>query len=172
MDFNSSTLEQAILEWDGAKIANEFKSKYVIDGEVKKIPASLAKSITFTGIRLSSFEDNNQNVGLITTLNSAILVNMYGEHVMKYVPFNAFFQQLYSSSGGDKFSFYVNIPGGRDYFMHYSMQKKDGLLKIKTGDSEFSSDLEGLKEDKRKSKNFKYELTNNSVYINKFMELF
>ena len=121
---------------------------------------------------MSSFEDDLQNVGLITTLNSAVLVNMYGEHVMKYVPFKAFYQQLYSSSGGDKFSFFINIPGGRDYFMHYSMQKKDGLLKIKTGDSEFSSDIEGLKEDKRKSKNFKYELTNNSVYINKFMELF
>ncbi len=113
-----------------------------------------------------------QQRGLITNVKSAVLVNMYGEMVMKYIPYSAFFQQIYSGGGGDKFAHYINIPGGREYFMDYSMAKKEGTLRIKTGDTELSSALSEMKEDKRKSKGFMYELSTNSVYITKFMELF
>jgi len=172
MDFASTTLEQAIVEWDGVAVADEFKSKFTIDGVVKKVPDSFSKSITFSGVRLSSFEDKQQNRGLITNVESAVLVNVYGEPVMKYVPFKAFFQQIYSGGGGDRFTYFLNIPGGRDYFMYYSMNKKDGTLRIKSGDQEFNTALSEMKEDKRKTKNFLYESTTNSVYVNKFLELF
>lgn len=172
MDFQTTTLAEAITEWEGVKEADEFKSKYTIDGEVKKVPKALEKSITVTGIRLSSFASDDQRVGLITNVKSAVLVNMYGQPVMKYVPYSAFFQQIYSGGGGDKFAQYINIPGGRDYFMDYSMTKKDGTLRIKTGDMELSGALTELKEDKRKSKGFLYEATNNTVYLMKFMDLF
>jgi ABC-type uncharacterized transport system ATPase subunit len=52
------------------------------------------------------------------------------------------------------------------------MTKKDGVMKIKSGDTAFNDALNELKEDKRKSKNFLYEPTTNSVYLSKFMELF
>lgn len=172
MDFASTTLEQAIVEWDDVKTADEFKSKYTIEGVAKKVPDGLAKSITFSGIRLSSFADDNQNRGLITTLESAVLVNMFGESVMKYVPFRAFYQQTYSLAGADSYSMFVNIPGGRDYFFNYAVAKKEGTLNILTGDAELNSALNEMKEEKRKSKNFKYQASTNSVYINKFMELF
>jgi hypothetical protein len=172
MDFASTTLEQAIVEWDDVKTADEFKSKYTIDGVAKKVPDGMSKSITFSGIRLSSFADDNQNRGLITTVESAVLVNMFGEPVMKYVPYRAFYQQTYSGGNADNFSFFVNIPGGRDYFMNYSLSKKEGTLNILTGDTELSSTLNEMKEEKRKTKNFKYQASTNSVYLNKFMALF
>ena len=56
--------------------------------------------------------------------------------------------------------------------MYYSMNKKDGTLRIKSGDQEFNTALSEMKEDKRKTKNFLYESTTNSVYVNKFLELF
>jgi hypothetical protein len=171
MDFNSTTLEQAVLQWDDQKTAEEFKSKYVIDKTVKKIPDGLNATFTITGIRLSSFSDN-QTHGLITNVQSAVLVNMYGKPVMKYVPFKAFFQQIYSGGGGDKFALLIDIPGGRDYLFDYSMVKKDGILRIATGDLEFSTALSELKEEKRKSKNFKYEGTAQSIVRLKLLELF
>jgi len=174
MDFNSTTIEQAMLQWDDQKTADEFKSKYVLDPEsVKKVPGSLGDaSFTFTGIRLSSFKDDLQHTGLITNVQSAVLVNMYGEPVMKYVPFRAFYQQIYSGGGGDQFSMLIDIPGGRDYMLYYKMTKKDGLLMINSGDTEFSTSLTDLKEDKRKSKNFKYEASSSSVLRKNLFDLF
>lgn len=172
MDFTTTTLEQAIVEWDGVEAANQLKEKYTIDGEVKRLPNSLEKSITISGIRLKSYNNDGMN-GFITTLETAVLVNINGVPVMKYVPFKAFFEQEYSEGAdGDEFTYFINIPGGRDYFFNYKMEKKDGTLIIKSGDMEFTEAINAIKEDKRKSKNFNYKLTNNTVYLQKFADLF
>ncbi len=173
MDFNSTTLEQAVIEWDDVKEADKLKDEYVRLGATKKLPESLTKAITITGLRLSSqTSSKSQDKGLITNVESAVLVGMYEEPVMKYIPLRAFFQQVYSKAGGDLFSMFINIPGGRDYFFHYSMEKKDGTLRIKTGDQELNGALTEMKEEKRKKKNFTYEATSNSAFIAKFMNLF
>lgn len=173
INFSSTTLEQAVIEWDNVKEADKLKDEYVRLGVAKKLPDGLSKAITITGLKLKSYDnDRHQEKGLITSLESAGLVSMYGEPVMKYVPLRSFFQQIYSGAGADQFSLYINIPGGRDYFFNYSMEKKDGTLRIKTGDEELNTALTEMKEEKRKKKNFTYEATSNSVYIAKLMGLF
>ena len=176
-DFNSNTLEQAIVEWDGIKAADRFVEGFVQEGKVKKLPDGLEKTMTITGLRLSSYESSRlQTTGLITDVESAVLVNVYGKPVMKYVPMKAFFQQTYSGTKGkmnnDMFTLMIDIPGGLDYFMNYQMTQKDGVLRIKSGDSEFSAAVNAIKEDKRKKKNFKYEMTTNSAFLAKFMRLY
>jgi len=171
MDFNSTTLEQAVIEWDGVKAADKLKDEFVRLGEVKKIPEALQRSMTITGLRLRSYV-KNQDRGLITDVDAAVLVSMFNKPVMAYVPFKAFFQQVYSVTGGDAFTTYIDIPGGRDYFFHYAMTKKDGILNIKSGDQELTSTLTEMKEEKRKKKNFKYKATTSTVFIQKFMNLF
>lgn len=174
MDFSSTTLEQAVVEWDDLKAADKLKEEYVQEGKVKKLPDGLQKAITITGLRLSSYDNSRLQdyKGLITDVESAVLVGMYSKPVMKYVPLKAFFQQTYSGARNDAFTLFINIPGGRDYFMHYQMQKKDGTLVMKTGDQELSSAVNEMKEDKRKKRNFKYEMTTQSVFLAKFMRLF
>lgn len=174
MDFKSTTLEQAMLQWDDLKTSDDFRSKYTIDPtSIKKAPGSLGDAaFTITGIRLSSFKSDMQETGLITNVQSAVLVNMFGKPVMKYVPFRAFYQQIYSGGGGDKFSALIDIPGGMDYMFSYSMVKKDGLMLISSGDPEFSAALNDLKEEKRKSKNFKYEVTNSPALRKNLTDLF
>lgn len=173
MTFNTCTLEEAVVEWDGIEEADKLKSKFTIDGEVKNLPKSLEKTITISGIRLSYYSNPDGERGLITDLESAVLVNMMGTPVMKFVPFRAYFGQNYSEGGeGDKLGFYINIPGGLDYYFDYKMTKKDGVMKIKSGDSEFNASLTSMKEDKRKHKGFSYEATTNTVLLTRFMELF
>ncbi len=173
MDLNSTTLEQAIVTWSGKQAADKVKDEYARLGTLKRVPDEINKSMTVTGLHLSSFNnDKLQDKGLITNVKSAVLVNLYGKPVMKYIPFNAFFQQIYSKSGGDKFSTLMSIPGGHDYFFHYSMDKKNGTLKIQTGDQELNTALTEMKEEKRKKKNFMFEATENTVYLAKFMNLF
>ena len=52
------------------------------------------------------------------------------------------------------------------------MIKNDGLLSIVTNDSEVQNSILGLKEDKRKSKNFLYEISTNSVFLGQITRLF
>jgi hypothetical protein len=171
--WSAYTLEQAILEWDGREEADKTLDQYVREGSVKKLPDGLDKTMTITGIRLSSFDKkSSQDKGLISTFDYATLVSIYGKPVFRQIPFKAFFQQTYSLAGSDKFIMYMNIPGGSDYLFHYSMEKKDGTMYIKSGDGELNAALTELKDDKKKTKNFRYEATNNSVYLVKFMEIF
>ncbi len=66
----------------------------------------------------------------------------------------------------------MSIPGGSDYYLDYSMIKKDGLLQIYTSDKELEASITAMKEDKRKVKNFKYESSTNSALLSIFMRLF
>ena len=66
----------------------------------------------------------------------------------------------------------MDMPGGSDYLFNYTMTKKDGLLRIVTSDTEYRAEIESLNEDKRKSKNFKYESTNQSIFKLKLLEMF
>ena len=52
------------------------------------------------------------------------------------------------------------------------MNKKDGSMRIISGDKDFSDAVDAIKEEKRKTKNFKYELTTQRIYLSKFLGLF
>jgi hypothetical protein len=174
MDFGSTTIEQALVEWTDVKTADKFKSDYTLKGEVRSIPDPLEKAIVLTGLRLESFNDKKlEEKGLITTSESVAIVNMYGKAVLKYVPLKAFFQQIYSgNASGDKLGLFISIPSGSDYYFDYEMGKKNGELKIITTDNTYQSTLEGIKDDKRKSGNFKYEYSSNTIFLSKFKRLF
>ncbi|MFN5877790.1 MAG: hypothetical protein ACK44B_02910, partial [Flavobacteriales bacterium] len=172
MDFGMTTLEQALVEWTDQKTADRIKSDYAIKGEIKKMPDELETALVLTGLRLSSFDKMSmQEKGLISSTDAAVIVNMYGKPVMKYVPFRAFFQQIYSEAGGDRFGLQIDVPL-RDYYFDYSMNKKEGEMRIISGDAEFNNSVSSIKEEKRKTKNFRYEASTQRVYLSKFLRLF
>jgi hypothetical protein len=172
MDFGMTTLEQALVEWTDQKTADRIKSDYTIKGEIKKMPDELETALVLSGLRLSSFDKPSmQEKGLISSTDAAVIVNMYGKPVMKYVPFRAFFQQIYSEAGGDRFGLQVDVPL-RDYYFDYSMNKKEGEMRIISGDAEFNNAVSSIKEEKRKTKNFRYEASTQRVYLSKFLRLF
>ncbi len=174
LDFGSNTMMQAITEWKDAKTADQIKNDYIQKNEVKNLPKEMEAGIVITGIRLSSYNNfDNQMSGLITNTESAAIVNIYNKPIFKYVPVKAFFKQVYSENpSGDKFGLLMSIPGGSDYYLDYAMIKKDGLLQIYTSDKELEASITAMKEDKRKVKNFKYESSTNSALLSIFMRLF
>lgn len=160
MEFNlMNTLKMAITQWNGADAADKLEEDYSIKNEVKRVPVGTDAPIVLSGIHLKYYNSKANNYkGLVSTIESAILVSMYDKPVMKYVTFRGFFQQKYSGAGGDWFALLLDIPGGKDYFFNYSMNKKEGVLDIVTSDEKLSSEITSLKEDKRKKKNFLYQL--------------
>ena len=92
---------------------------------------------------------------------------------MKLIPVKAVFDQVYSENvTGDRFGLYLNAAIGKDYYFEFGMTKEDGEMKIFSEDEDFGNKINGLKADKRKSKNFMYEFTDNRVFISKFLRLF
>jgi len=172
MDLNKLNLERALLEWSDAKIADKFKSDYTIKGEVKKIPDVLSDGITFSGIKIQSFENPRfQERGLISTDGVATLVNIFDKPVFKQIETDAFFMQTFSGAQSDKFTIYFSVTGGESYFMDYSMAKKVGELRLMSSDKEFRNEIEEMKEDKKKAKNFKYDITQQNIFVVKFKRL-
>ncbi len=160
MDFATNTLKSSITLWGSQSEADKLQEDFTIKGELKKIPSSLESTMTLTGLRMKYYSNPSENnfKGIITTVPSAILVNMFDKPVMKYVPLKAFFQQKYSGAGGDWFGIAIDGPPGKEYFFNYTMGRKEGVLDIMTDDNELSTAISSLKEDKRKSKNFVYQL--------------
>jgi len=171
LDFASTTLKQAILEWSDSKTAEKVFTEYNLEKKIKKVPDALENSIVITGVRLSSITKAGEDRGLITNVQSAAIVNFYGKPVMKQIIFRGFFEQIYSQNG-DHFAVQLSIPAAADYLMDYSMQKKEGTLNLVTNDSELAATLNAIKEDKRKTKDFKYTVATNSVFLAKLMRLF
>lgn len=173
LDYDRSTLEMALVEWTDQKVADRVKSDYTIKGELKKLPSQLETSFVFTGLKLSSFDKRSmEEKGLISNSTTAVLVNIYDKPVFKHVPLKMFLQQMGPLAGGDRFGFLIDIPGGLEYYFDYILVKKDGTMRIITGDETFSNAVNGIKEDKRKIKNFRYEISTQRVYLSKFMNLF
>lgn len=173
MDFASTTYEKALVEWTDRKTADRIKSDYTVEGQIKRLPSEAKGAIVITGLRLSSFTNPKfEERGLYTDAESAVLVSVFDKPVMKYLPIRAFYQQIYSGSGGDHFGLNISNPGGSDYYLDYVMAKKDGELKIYTSDTDLEAAVNELKADKKKSKDFSYEITPNRIYLSKFLRLF
>ena len=174
IDTANCNLLQAIREWTDEKTANKIIAAYREKGEFKKIPSEFENGFVITGLQLSSFENKKaQERGLVSTGDMAGIVNLNDNIVMKLVPVKAVFDQVYSENvSGDRFGLYINAAIGKDYYFEHAMTKEDGEMKIFSEDEDFGNKINGLKADKRKSKNFMYEFTDNRVFISKFLRLF
>ncbi len=172
-DISSTTLEQALLNWSDRKTADKLIEEYTLseDKKIKRVPDAFEKSIVITGVKLKSIPNSKDGKGLMSNLESASIVNLYGKPVMRQVVSRGFFEQIYSNNG-DHFSLMMQVPGGPDYLFDYSMVKKDGTLNVITSDSELQAAINAIKEDKRKSRNFLYQISTNSVFLAKLNALY
>jgi hypothetical protein len=173
IEMSNTTLELALVNWEDQKTADKVKTDYTLseDKKLKRVPDSFDKSIVITGVRLKSTPTALDLKGLMSSVEGAGVVNFYGKGVMRQVIFRAFFEQIYSLNG-DHFAFNMDVPGGSYYLFDYAMDKKDGKLSIYTSDSELSAAITAIKEDKRKEKNFYYEISTNSVLLAKLNRIF
>jgi hypothetical protein len=168
MNFDQTTLESAAVNWGGIKVADKLKSDYTLKGEVKKMPSELESSVIISGLRLQSIGKEHESRGLISSTNEASLVSLYGQPVMKTLPIQAGF---YKTPTGDRFGINIDVPGGKMYFFNYEVRKKAGKLLIYSSDKDFEEQISSIKPEKRKSKNFEYDVTGNPTYLSTFKRL-
>lgn len=169
-DFNSSTIEQALAQWIDQKTADKIKSDYVLKKEFKSVPKELKDAIVISGLHLTSHTVNgDQQRGIMTSVDQAIVVNVFDVPVMKYVPFKLFATQR--SRLGDRLAFKLDIPGSYMYFIDYD-HRKNGIMNILTSDKAFNDAVVALKPNDKKYKNFSYDVTKKSAYLSLFLRVF
>jgi hypothetical protein len=168
LDMNPTTLEQALSTWSSVKVADKFKSDYTLRGDVKKMPSELENTFILTGIRLKSISKDDEFRGLVSSKIEGSLVSVYSEPVLKSLPVQVAF---YRASTGNRFGINIEVPGGKMYFFNYDLRKKDGIMSVYTSDKEMEEKIAALKPDKKKSKNFEYDVTSNPTYQSTFKRL-
>jgi hypothetical protein len=163
-------LRNTLTHWVGKnKMEDVFKE--FDEEKLRKLPSSLENSIILTGV-VFEFFDNSKNStakvekGLITRNNKVGLLGMNGIALAREIDFQLFFNQKCSKESGQGFSMIFNLPNDRFYFLNYTMDKKDGSLLLQTPDAAFSKIITDIKPDKRKSKNFSYDIADPTLADN------
>jgi hypothetical protein len=169
-DMNATTLEQAVVEWSGRDAADRVIADFVLEKRLKRVPKEMQHMMVLTGVKMTSYKEfGDEQVGLKTTTDQAVLVNIFGEQVMRKVPVKIFAEQR--TAFGDRLGIMMNVPAGNFYFFDYD-NRKSGILNILTNDTELRLSIDNLKLDKRKDKRFQYQTTNSTSYQAQFLRIF
>ncbi len=135
---------------------------------LRKMPSSLENTFILTGLVLESYGSSNaggrkSEKGIISRESKVGIMGMNGNAVMKVVDFDLFFLQTHSKESGQGFSWNISLPNERKYFVNYSMDKKDGTLLFYTNDDIFNKSIMDIKPEKRKSKNFTFDIAEEAI---------
>lgn len=147
--------------WVGADKAEDIFKDYDED-KLRKLPDGLDQTFVFAGLQLESFATKGGGrkieKGLISRQKQIGLVSVNGSPVLKMVDLQMFFNQTYSDESGQAFYWNFSTPAEKKYFMYYFMEKKDGELGFYSNDETFKKTILDIKPDKRKTKNFKFDV--------------
>lgn len=170
LNFNENTLEQALVEWVDQESADKIKSEFTLDKKMKRVPKELRDGIVITGLQLTSYNKIGDDIsGLKSTSETASIVSIFGEPVMRDVPMKFFAEQR--TIMGDRLAIMIDMPGGFMYFLDYD-NRKMGNLNILTSDTDLRNGINDIKPDKRKKKKFVYQTTDSSTYKAQFLRIF
>ena len=162
------------MHWSNEKTTKKIIESYIQDSKPPKFPSEFENTFFFSGIKLISFNrKNKEERGLQSNSGNAYLVGIYKKSIMKNIPIRIFMEQITNEKKiGDKFAFHFSLPNEKKYFFQYQMEKKNGIMLIDTNDESFEKLINDIKPDKRKIKNFRYEITKEKIYYNLFNNLF
>ena len=163
----SYNLKNTIAHWTNKKTMEEMFKDFD-EEKLKKMPSSLENTFILTGLVLESYGSSNaggrkSEKGIISRESKIGVMGMNGNAVMKVVDFDLFYLQTHSKESGQGFSWSLSLPNERKYFINYAMDKKDGALLFYTNDDIFNKSITDIKPDKRKSKNFTFDIAEEAI---------
>ena len=157
-------------KWIGTDKAEDVFREFDED-KLRKMPEGLSNTFVLSGLQFESFGSSKGGgkkieKGIISKQKQVGLVSVNGIPVLKMVDLQMFFNQSHSEVSGQGFSWYFTTPAEKSYFMNYTIDKKDGELGFYSNDETFKKTITDIKPDKRKAKNFKFDLLDDSAGLN------
>ena len=139
------------------------------EDKLKKMPSYLMSTFLFPDLRLKYFMNKkipgkNAISGLISSKSVVPIFSIEEKIVLKEVPMKIMFLQSYSKSLNQGFELRLQDPSSAvQYSFKYIMNKRNGKLFLFSNDEDYLKIILDIKEDKRKSKNFEFELGNEGM---------
>ena len=90
--------------------------------------------------------------------NKVAIIGLEDKVVLKEVDFNMVFHQTNIGESNQGFGFRWMTSNNKEYVLNYSMDKKDGTMLLYSKDEMFTNSISTIKADKRKSKNFMFDI--------------
>ncbi len=151
IDFDRTTLSQAITELDSKEEAENIKSDYLIKGKVNKLPKEMETPIYLTNLRLTWSKDHT---GFVSQPISGI-AGLYGQPILKDFTVRFYVNYFVLGDKGPKMGVHIEMPAveerpGTFYFYQFEKLKKDTKLSVITSDDQLAAYMSLLKEDKTK----------------------
>lgn len=165
----NTTLEQALSTWSDSKVSDKLLSDYAVRKSLRKMPVEYEATMIISDLRLYSIDTIPQISGFSSASTDACIVSFYREAVMKVLPVEVAFYK--NEKGIDHFGIYFVVPAYHNFYFQYQLNKKDGKLLFVTSDQETRSKINALKADKRKAKNFEYEVSTNTALYQAFRQI-
>ena len=154
-------LMNSLIAWSNPKDAQEVFKDFD-EEKLKKMPNSLEQSLIISGIVLESFGSDKpsatkQSKGLLSSAQSVGLVSVNGSAIVQPVTFTQAYVQSFGDESNPAFYWSIETFDGTRYLFGYTHQKRDGNMVIYSDYQKFMAAIDGIKPDKRKSRNFNYE---------------
>jgi hypothetical protein len=164
--------------WLTPEKENDFYKDYEED-KLRKLPEQLEATFLISGLHLEyfrfktkmnqtgyvcGFHSTNSGTQIddegdeIKAKNKVAIIGLEDRVVLKEVDFNMVFHQTNIDNSYQGFAFRWATANNKDYVLNYSMDKKDGNMLLYSKDETFMSSINEIKADKRKSKNFRFDI--------------
>jgi len=155
-------LRNTFVHWSNAKDAQEVFKDFDED-KLRKMPASMEQTMMLTDIVLESYGNVKAGAkkidkGLISVNNQVGVISINGMPILKQVEWHQFYLQSFNDETMPGFTWDVSLLDDTKYFMNYAMVKRDGELQIFSNDKSFNETILAIKPEKRKTKNFKFDV--------------
>ena len=155
-------LKNTFVHWSNAKDAQEVFKDFDED-KLRKMPASMEQTFILSDIVLESYgtvkaSSKKVDKGLISVNNQVGLISINGIPILKQVEWHQFYVQSFSDELAPGFTWELSLLDDTKYFMNYTMSKRDGDLQIFTNDKTVNETILAIKPEKRKTKNFKFDV--------------
>ena len=156
-------LLNSLMAWSDPKDAQEVFKDFD-EEKLKKMPNSLEQSLILSGIVLENFGSNKptankQAKGLMSEAQSVGLISINGTAIVQPVTLTQAYVQSFGDEANPAFYWSMEAFDGTRYILGYSQEKKDGLLRVYSTNVKMLAAIDNIKPDKRKTRNFNYETT-------------
>jgi hypothetical protein len=156
-------LLNSLTAWSDSKDAQDVFKDFD-EEKLKKMPNSLEQSFILSGIVLENFGSNKpsaakQAKGLMSEAQSVGLISINGMAIVQPVTLTQAYVQSFGDDANPAFYWSMEAFDGTRYILGYAQEKKDGLLSIYSTNVKMLAAIDNIKPDKRKTRNFNYEST-------------
>ena len=150
----------SLTAWSNPKDAQEVFKDFD-EEKLKKMPNSLSQSMILSGLVLENFGSDKpsakkQDKGLLGSAQNVGLISINGTAITQPLSLTHAYVQSFGDDAKPQFYWSMEAFDGTRYVFSYTQDRKDGILGVYASNEKVLAAIDGIKPEKRKTRNFSY----------------